>query len=350
MLSYKKIQNKAAQSWNSKLLKTNASYFQYPYYGSGHEGLPYSNVAHYELYEQDTCIGFATILEVRIGFIQIGLIIRGPVVLEAIHSDKILNLLKSIQKSENYFFIRLNPNISDIKLINILDNDISVLKKDFFPIYKGSQDRDFVIKNIDNTEESLLKFYKPRARQKIRFAGEENFTYYTSKSTEDLKRVYNMFMKLSLKKEFIFRSLDSYTKILKNGADENLVELHIIEENGEIINAVMVLKDRDTAVNFSSGLISGNYRTRNSPGAFLHHEIIKKTLLNEGREHYNISYTTPDHPVYEFKTLFNPREINYSSFYTITNQKLLSKLFLIFVNKYQHKIKKLLRRKHGNKQ
>lgn len=349
MLTYKKLNNHEAQSWNIKLQETNASYFQYPYYGEGHEGLPYSSVSYYELNESERCIGFATILDVNFGPLKIGLVTRGPVIFEEVNTPKILTLLKRIQCNNKYLFIRVSPNIYDDEFTKLLNDDIKVLKKDYFPIYRGSQDRDFIIENIDNTEESLLKSYKPRARQKIRFASEENFNYYVSTSLADLKRVYEMFMKLSGKKEFIFRSLNSYQKILEAGSKVGLAELHIIEEHQKIVNAVLVLKDKNTFINFSGGLISGEYRPRNSPGAFLHHEIIKKALIHEQKKYYNISYTSPDHPVYEFKTLFNPTEMPFPKYYTITDKPMLIKVFSSLILKLMPKIKSVIRKKHGNK-
>ena len=347
-LTYKKLHAAEVEQWNLKLQNTSASFFQYPYYGSGNEELPHSSVVYYEFFDESRLIAFASCLCVRVWFIKIGLIIRGPVVLDSNTSASVLEILKKIQKQENYFFLRINPNIFDIELVEELKTVRKVLSLDPFPIYKGSQDRDFIIRRVDS-EEELLKHYKPRARQNIRYGKEENFEFIKTADEREAHDAYDILIKVSESKNFKFRPLNSYLNILKNGSKYNLCHLYLAKEDGKIVNVAFIVKDGNGYTYLSGGLISGRYKPRNSPSSLLHHQIIKECLIDEKRSNYNITYTGPEQPLFTFKSSFNPEELHYPPYYTITNHKWFVRIFLVLQQKFLPRIKKMTRMKYGNR-
>lgn len=90
MITYQIIQKQFVNEWNNKLLDTNASYFQYPYYCAGYEYMPNSSCEYFTINLNETPIAFVSVLNVKIGFLKIGLVIRGPVVLEVNREQEII--------------------------------------------------------------------------------------------------------------------------------------------------------------------------------------------------------------------------------------------------------------------
>ncbi|MFM9951254.1 MAG: GNAT family N-acetyltransferase [Saprospiraceae bacterium] len=348
MLSYKKINQAEASNWNINLQKTDASFFQYPYFGAGYKYLPKGSVSFYELYEDDQLIGFTSCLNINILFIKIGLILRGPVLLQEHKAKETVSVLKKILKKERYFFIRVNPNRKNESLVNALESDKKILKIDAFPIYKGSQGFDFAVNKVDGADK-ILESYKPRARQNIRYAQEENFDFVKSNDLDDLKNVYDMFLKVSDKKEFAYRSFNSYKEIIQNGALYNLCMIYLAKKNGIVVNAAIIVKDKNTFNYFSGGMIDGDYRPRNSPSTLLHHEIIQDCFIVENKQYYNISYTAPSHPVYVFKSSFNPLPVEYPMYFTLSYFRFFVKIFYFFSVKITPKLKKIIKQKYGNR-
>lgn len=345
---YKKLTQTEADLWNDKLRQTNASYFQYPYYGAGNTELPKSSVSYYELYNNETLIGFTSILNVKVATVKIGLIIRGPVILDNESQQAVCDALNKIRQKEGYFFLRINPNNHNADFCAILEKHPKIFKDDLFPIYKGSQAHDYIIENLQ-TEEEIVQYYKPRARQNLRYGAEEDFEISVSSSQEDMKKVYEVFRKVAEKKEFVFRSVKSYSQILQHGEKYNLAKLYIASKNNEIVNALFIVKDGYSFTYFSGALIEGDYRPRNSPATLLHHKVILDCLLNEKKQYYNISFTDPSHPVHTFKSSFNPVKINFPGYYTFVGNKLTAKLFYLMLMKFGPRLRKLLKRKYGNK-
>lgn len=348
MITYQKINKNILEKWDVKLFETDASYFQYPYYCSGYEFMPNSSCEHFTINLNEEEIAFVSILNVKVGFLKIGLIIRGPVILKDNNEHEILKGLQNIQKKEGYFFLRINPNLGDDLIVAALENSPAVIKGNYFPIYNGSQSFDFVIDKA-KSEEELLANYKPRARQSIRYALEEEFKIEVTSEIEELQEVYELFKKAAIKKEFTYRSYASYKSILENGSLNNLATLYLAKKDNVLVNALFIVKDKRGYTYFSGALSEGNYKPRNSPATLLQHKAITDCLMNENKKYYNISYTSTSHPVYIFKSSFNPREIKYPEYYTITNNKILCDIFLYFIFKMAPRIKKLIRKKHGNK-
>lgn len=347
MITYQKINKHLLEKWNVKLFETDASYFQYPYYCSGYEYMPNSSCEHFTINLNEAEIAFVSILNVKVGFLKIGLIIRGPVILQKNSDYEIIKGLQQIQKKENYFLLRINPNITDLELETHLKNNRAIIEQDSFPIYKGSQDRDFIIE-LEKDEEKLLASYKTNARRKIKYAKEDEFTYSKVKTIDELDNVYNLFKSVSNTKGFKFRSQNSYKAIIEQGLKHGLCDVYCAHYQNKLVNAIIIMKDKNTNTHHSSALIQEGYNIKNAPAAYLHHMAIVDAN-NENKKYYNISFSDESSPVFQFKILFNPKEVKFPSYYTITSSKALLEIFLIFTRKIAPMAKKLIRKKHGNR-
>jgi hypothetical protein len=349
MIKYSKIDENDIVNWNSKLLETNASYFQYPYYGSGYQYMPSASVSYFKITSNDAEIAFISIVNIKVAFLKIGLIIRGPVTLVEGYNKEIVEGIKKILKGEKYFFIRINTSINCDNLNTTLSQSKGVIPIDYFPIYKGAQQFDLIIKNEFENEEQLLKSYKPRARQSIRYAEEEGFEIMVTSNQEYMDETYEIFKTAAKNKEFSYRPLKSYKEILEQGGKLNLVKLYTAKKDGQLVNALYIVKDNNCFTYFSGALVEGNYKPRNSPAALLHHKAIVDCLFNEKKEYYNLSYSSPNHSVYTFKSSFNPIEVKYPYHYTILGNRLSNNVFYLLVSKLTPNIKGIIKKKKGNK-
>lgn len=346
-LTYKKLTYSEVDNWNELLKNSDASFFQYPYFNEGYNHFPKSKAQYYVLFEQEKAIGFVSCIVVRIALVKIGLVLRGPVVLDKEKAQEVVQLVKQIQSKESFFFIRFNPNKTDERLNDLVVKDRSILKLDPFPMYRGSQGFDYII-HARSSEEELLASYKSRARQGIRYAGEEDFKFIRSIEDQDLVKVYDLFKKVAGKKDFAFRPLSSYRRILECGREHDLCTLYMASINDEVVNAAIIVKDGSSYNYLSGGLIDGTYRPRNSPSTLLHHGVMKDCFFSENKKWYNISHTSPSHPVYIFKSSFNPELIEYPGYYTITSYGLLVKVFHWLMVSVTKRLKFLIRRRIGN--
>lgn len=349
MIEYIEIEEDRLFYWNAKLFKTEASYFQYPYYCSGYKHMPSATSSHYIIIENAVEIAFVSIVDVRVGFLKIGLILRGPALLLVNKEKEIVEGIKKILKGENYFFIRLNTDANCESLNTVLSQSKGVVKKDYFPIYKGAQQFDLRIKNFYENEEQILKSYKPRARQSIRYAEEEGFDIIVTSENKYMREVYEVFTKAAKKKEFTYRPLKSYEEILSQGGEGNFVKLYIAKKNGCIVNALFIVKDKNCFTYFSGALIEGEYKPRNSPATLLQHKAIVDCLIHEKKQFYNLSYSSPNHSVFTFKSAFNPIEVEYPGHYTFLSNSILNNLFFLIVSKIAPYFKRIIKNKHGNR-
>ena len=345
MLNYKKLTKVQATKWNELLLKTKANYFQYPYYAIGYDYMPYSSVEFIELYSENEIIGFFPLQIIKYKFIKIGLLIRGPVVLTAGSEKDIVTLIKKVCSKEGLMFLRITPNFYDPLLEEELNKTSGVKKLDIFPVYKGAQYRDFNVP-VFKDEEALLASYKTNARRKLKKAQSEDFEIGKSYSPEVIKEAYEVFKQVSEKKKFKYRSFKSYEKIILEGGNSGLASIYYARKNGKMVNAIIVLNDAYKSTHLSSALVVDGFDPKNAPAIILHHMAIKDASASN--RIYNISYSSTNSPVFEFKSLFNPYEEMAPESYTIYRNYFILKIFLIAINSLYPRLKKLIKKKHGN--
>jgi len=112
--------------------------------------------------------------------------------------------------------------------------------------------------------------------------------------------------------------------LFKNGKPHGLCDVYGAFLQDELVNAVIVLKDRDSYYHFSSALVVKDYKYNESPPAKLHFFIMQDCFYNENKKVYNISFGGSNN-LMRFKELFNPVEIERPPYYTYEiNKKALS--------------------------
>lgn len=325
---------------NEALKQTDASFFQYPYYAEGYKFILRSKSVYLKYILNNTIAAYCTIMEVGIYPFKVGLIIRGPILVNFnINVDELFTGLQQYAKKAGYMFMRINP--AEQLLEDYLANNNLFIAEDYFPYYKGSQNKNFNISN--KSADALLASFNQMCRRKIKHADAVDFTYKYVETEDELKKVYELFTKVGSKKNFKYRSYKSYREIYNNGKVHNLCTVYIASLQNKIVAAGFIVKDKNYYNYLSGGLIVEGYDSKNSPSAKLHYLAMQDCFYKEEKKYYNISYSGPDSDVYKFKSSFNPEVEDMPAYYTYIANKWVTSIFRALSLKNVKKVRKFIR-------
>ncbi len=333
--------NDEIKTWNTKLKSTNASFFQYPYYASGYKSFAFCNPVYLKFID-DQNFEKAFCVIIKIGFfpLKIGLIIRGPVIIDnTFPAGKIIDSLTSYAEKHNYIFLRLNPDTFTVEAILKANNNF--IQKNFFPAYKGSQNKNFNVHKV--SEENLLSAFRRDCRHKIKYADEMNFNFESVTKESELKNVYELFKIVGTQKNFKHRPYKSYKEIFLNGFKANLCSVYTARLQNRIVCAAFVVKDAQAFTYFSGALDLREIKSKNSPANKLQYIIMKDCFYKEDKSKYNISYSSPGSSVYMFKDSFHPKVEDKPEYFTYVINKKISNFIFNLQKSKSFNLKKFLR-------
>ncbi|MCU0323234.1 MAG: aminoacyltransferase [Chitinophagaceae bacterium] len=339
-MAWQKILPAEYFSINEALKKTDASFFQYPYYAEGYRYILRSKSVYLKYVLDNSITAYCTIMEIGFYPFKVGLIIRGPVLLNNdVKLDDLFNGLQEYAKKAGYMFIRINP--AEQLLNNYLAKNDLFISEDYFPYYKGSQNKNFNISNKSSAD--LLASFNQMCRRKIKHADTVNFTYKNVETEDELKQVYELFTKVGRKKNFKYRSYKSYREIYNNGKVHDLCTVYTAILNNKIVAAGFIVKDKNYYNYLSGGLIVEGYDSKNSPSAKLHYLAMQDCFYKEEKKYYNISYSGEGSDVYKFKSSFNPAVEDMPDYYTFIANKWATSIFRSLSLKNVKKVRKFIR-------
>lgn len=339
-MAWQKIHPTEYFETNEALKQTDASFFQYPYYAEGYKYILRSKSVYLKYVLNNSTAAYCTIMEVGLFPFKVGLIIRGPVIVNFnINLDDLFRGLQQYAKKTGYMFLRINP--SEQQLDEYLANNKSFIPEDYFPYYKGSQNKNFNVSN--KTPDALLASFNQMCRRKIKHADAVDFIYKHVENEDELKQVYELFTKVGSKKNFKYRSFKSYREIYNNGKVHNLCNVYTASLNNKIIAAGFIVKDKNYYNYLSGGLMVEGYDSKNSPSAKLHYLAMQDCFYKEEKKYYNISYSGPDSDVYKFKSSFNPEVEDMPEYFTFISNKWATSIFRALSLKNVKKVRKFIR-------
>jgi hypothetical protein len=340
-MKWRKIPAQEVATWNQKLQQTEAYFFQFPYYMDGYHDFRFCSPAYYQCEDNQQSVAYVAMLVVKLLGFKVGLVFRGPVVLDAGRPlALIIESWAQACKNDGFILLKISPPNSEMS--RVLAGRADVRQKDYFPFYSGSQVNDLIISRRGTADE-LLQSYKNIARRKIKQADKVGYEIIESTSEEDLRQAYKIFTIVGKRKSFAYRSVESYLRILRTGAEFGLCSLYIARSKGQIINAVFVVKDGHRATHHSSALDTADMPEEVSPSCRLHFEAMKRELLERGRDHYNISYS--EGKVREFKDQFNPEKVDYPAAVTLVLAPVRFYFYALVIRVFNiNKLKRVLRK------
>jgi lipid II:glycine glycyltransferase (peptidoglycan interpeptide bridge formation enzyme) len=289
--------------WNERLLETDASLFQYPYWNEPLRKMHFS--PRYLTCSRDgRPVAYACVLTLGIGRLRIGLLQRGPVSLlpgQEVPAEAI-EALYDWAKSCGCIFLRITH--SDPAFLERTARLAPSIRTDAFPFYRDLRE-ELVVELLDDEERMLAGFQKT-ARQEIRKAAEAGFIFQVTDSAEELARAWPLFAALSSRKGFRYRPLSSYIELMRLAQPQHLTRLYVARWRQEPVEAILIVRDRNTAYYLSGALQTDALQGTVSPSCLLHWRAMRD-FFHLGVKHYH--FGTRSGVVYQFKRKFRPLEM-----------------------------------------
>ena len=300
-MSWQEIAEADLPTWNRRLLQTEASFLQFPYWNDTYR---MSNLkpVYLVFVNGQAPLAYVCVLTLQIG-LRIGLVQRGPVELVrgALKGDA-LDSLYDWAKSRRYAFLRFSH--SDADLLALIASIPHAQSFESFPLYPGYAAAPFELL-IDQTDEdrAMLRGFHREARRQIRRALEAGYTVQSSDSPEQLAEVWPLFVACSKRKRFTMnRSAESYWEMIQLARPYGCARTYTVYSNGFAIGAALIVRDKDTAI----ALRAATEVRKPSCSALLHWAAMRD-MFRTGVRQYSVGPAGPN--VSLFKDRFSPRRV-----------------------------------------
>jgi hypothetical protein len=300
------IQECELSNWNSRLLKTNSHYRQYPYWCEAHRENSYLTPRYFKYTDGSNDLAYIAILEGVVASIKFGLVFRGPVKLsDRVQSVQLIDDLQRICKERNYVFLRITHNCrEDVHHLSSLENARQV---ESFPFYRDPP-KSLIIKQNESDQETLGTF-QSIARREIKQAKERAFDICTSDLIEDYERVWPMFENLADRKGFLLssHSRDFWSAVVQGARRAGLSKLYTAIHRDRCVGAVHLLRYGRTAEFMLGALDVAALGKNPSPSGLIHWKAMRD-FYRQGCDLYNLGGPGDGvkNKVFQFKRKFRP--------------------------------------------
>ncbi|MFI5107515.1 MAG: lipid II:glycine glycyltransferase FemX [Terriglobales bacterium] len=299
--NWREIDGAELPNWNRHLLRTDASFLQFPYWNEVYRLLHFKPV--YLVWgDVQAPLAYVCILTVQPG-LRIGLVQRGPVELvRGALTDEAVSSLYEWGRSQHYGFLRFSH--SDADLLARLVRITAARRSDSFPLLPGygSAPLELVIDQTGEDRAMLAGFHN-EARRQIRRALEAGYVVLSSDSPEQFAEAWRLFVACSKRKQFTMnRPVESYLEMIRLAHPYECARTYTVCSDGHTIGAVFVVRDRDTAVALSAAV-----ELRKPSCSALMHWVAMRDMFRAGVRNYSLGPDGP--PVSRFKDRFSPRRV-----------------------------------------
>jgi Acetyltransferase (GNAT) domain len=295
------VQPEAAIGWTRKLLATDASLFQLPYWNESLRLLHFR--PRYLTYQAGgrSC-AYLCMLELGPPGARLGLVARGPVALTGtdLPAAWLQELIDWVRR-QRYVFLRATHH--DDAVLASWASLPGARRGDAFPYYREPQEELLVSQLADDAD--TMRPFQPVARRNLRRAQEAGYEIESTDAPEDLTAVWPLFRLLSARKSFRYRPLSSFARLMALGREANAVRLFVARLEGRAVEAILVARDRTTAHYIIGALDTAAIEGHESPSVLLHWRAMRE-FAREGARYYDLG--TRSGPVYTFKRKFRPVE------------------------------------------
>lgn len=289
-------------SWNQRLLQTDASLYQYPYWNEPFRRMYFS--PQYLVYRsQNEPNAYVCILTIGLPRLKIGLVHRGPVSLGSglAVSSSALEYLYQWAKDAGYIFLRFSHSDPEyLERIAVLGYSE---RTDSFPFYRDLSE-ELMIEQVEDDAQMLASF-QPVARRKIKKASTVGYEISVSDSPEAFEAVWPLFQGLSKRKGFRYRPLASYLDLIRLARSQQCVRIYAAHLEGNPVGAILIIRDRINSCYMSGALDTDALQGQESPSCLLHWRAMRD-LYRLGVRYYFLG--TRSGLVYRFKQQFRPTE------------------------------------------
>jgi hypothetical protein len=287
------------QGWNKRLLETDASMFQYPYWNESlrRVRLHPRYLVHGSPSAPDA---YVCVLTTGTRGFRIGLIQRGPV---ALKPCALLDLdwacdLREWAGGQSCVFLRFTH--SDESILRTLSSVGACQGVDPFPLYSDPAE-ELTVQLCE--DESLLASFSQTARKQVRRASREGYEIRVENKLEDFERVWPLIVGLGQRKRFSHRPLASYLDLIRLGTDYGYTQLYTAYLGASPVEALLVCRDRKTAYGVVAALDVEAIKDKHTPSFLLYLRAMRH-LWSLGCAKY--CFGSKSGNVFEFKSRFHP--------------------------------------------
>ncbi len=301
MWDWREIDGSELPQWNRHLLRTSASFLQFPYWNEAYRSLHFKPI--YLVWgDAQLPLAYVCILTVQAG-LRIGLIQRGPVELApGALTDEAVSSLCEWAESHHYGFLRFRH--SDGDLLARLAKIAPAQRFDSFPLLPGYGAEPFELAIDQKSDDrALLAGFHREARRQIRRGLEAGYSVRSSDGPEQFTEAWPLFVACSKRKQFTMnRPMESYLEMIRLARPYECAHTYTVYSDGQAIGATLVVRDRNTAVALRAAA-----ELRKPSCSALMHWVAMREMFHAGVRYYSLGPAGP--PVSRFKDRFSPRRV-----------------------------------------
>jgi hypothetical protein len=267
---------------------------------------------------------YVAILRVGVPFFRIGLVRGGPVSLiegAEVPAEAFERLFRWA-RAHGYFCLRFShPDQAVTDGMAALANASRV---DPFPVYPGLE-FDLIVEQREDEAEMLASFQRI-ARRNIRDASAVGYEVQVRDDPAALVESWPLFEAMSIRKgvRVYSRPMESYAEMVRLAKPHGAARLYMASLNGRLVEAIVVIRDGDTAHYVAGALdveaLDG--RTSASPTTLLHWKAMRD-FHGLGAKTYSLGLTS-----YTFKEKFRPVQRDFPRPVTVATRPILFRLWM----------------------
>lgn len=308
-------------SWNGRLLQTTAHLQQYPFWN---ESLKIKGLLRpqYLVYEQNgQAQAFVAILRSGLPPAQFGLVRMGPVaIVPALDREQAMTALARFARLRGYMFLRFTAPEAEWDRV-VRDSAGAQNVEPFPPLPSPAYELRVPLFEDQN---KVLGSFQAIARREIRKASAAGYDIGSTDSPEELAAAWPLFQRLSERKGYRFyrRSLASYCSLMELARAHDCIKLYTARLEGRLIQAILVVRDRDIGHYMAGALDVEALQGSPSPSCLLHWTAMQD-LIATGGTIYNLGLWGFG-SLHVFKNKFHPTRVDFAPAATIPLNPLFS--------------------------
>lgn len=332
------IQDRDISSWQKRAYESDANIFQLPSWLEAFKEIGYLK-PRYLKYEDGQKLGYCGLLEAKMAFIKIALISGGPVAVSNIDAQEMIASLVQYLKTHGYTAIRFSgKNTSE--MVKGLHEEL--VYEESFPFYKDIRNH-FIVHRQETPDDVKADFSSTAKRLINKITKDENYKLIIDNRGEYLKEAYELFMRVSERKRFAYRPMNSYKALFNyNDPSHAYASLYLCYHHDKLVNAIVVIRDKHNSIYMSGGLDISLIENNASPSFYLHYQAMLNEFYTWHTSKYNLVYTPGKFG--EFKTRFHPENIQDPKPVTVVLSKWKYTLYSGSMLRFAPKIKRIAKR------
>lgn len=270
--------------WNDVLRGSHTWLYQFPFWNEPYRAL-HLTPRYLAWGTQDRPLAFVCILTVGFRPVKIGLVFRGPAVLQTGAEFPAAALAELLQwaRAEGYMFIRFTHSDPEVMgQLAALDHSRNF---DAFPYFLDYpvMSHDFVVEQCDSDEATLAGLDR-EVRRKLRRATEAGYEFRSDDSPQALADLWPLYQECARRKHFrLERPLSVYMQTMKLAQPHDCARIYSVHLNGKAVGSTLVVRDGTTA----HCILAAFDAAHRQSAVFLHWETMRD-MYRMGAHHYNL--------------------------------------------------------------